>query len=115
MDIENAEKAIKNATIAGIISGVITLLVTLLSVTGVNILDFSLWNMLDVFLIFGLTFGIYRKSRICAVSMFIYFIGNRLLFFSSYGFSAVGLPIAILFAYFYFQGIRGAFAYHGIK
>lgn len=106
MDTEMAEKAIRNASIAGIISGVITLIVTLLSITGVNMLDFNLWNMLDVFLIFGLTFGIYKKSRICAISMFVYFIGNRLLFFSSFGFSIVGLPVAILIGYFYFQGIR---------
>ncbi len=115
MDIEKAEKAIRNAYIAGIVSGVITLLVTLAAVGGVSIMGFDLWNLLDVFLIFGLTYGIYRKSRVCAITMLVYFVGNRLLFFSELGLSAGGLFGAILFGYFFFQGIRGTLVYHSLK
>ncbi|MBI5188679.1 MAG: hypothetical protein HZA07_06380 [Nitrospirae bacterium] len=115
MDIEKAEKAIRSAYIAGIISGVITLIVTLAAIGGVSIMGFDIWNFLDVFFIFGLTYGIYKKSRACAITMFVYFIGSKLLFFSELGLSAGGLFGAILFGYFFLQGIRGTLAYHSLK
>jgi hypothetical protein len=67
MNKEDAEKAIKNAWIAGIISGVITLL-AIFFLAGID-----LFNLIDVALIFGLAFGIYKKSRAAAVIMLIYF------------------------------------------
>src|SRR5512137_1150006 len=78
MDQEQAEKAIKNAWTAGIISGVLTLIVTIAAMAGYSILGFSALNLLDVAVIGGLTFGIYRKSRTCAVIMLIYFMGSKL-------------------------------------
>lgn len=62
-------KRIKNAWITGIVSGSITLIFTLIAMNGSQILGFSIWNLSDVALIFGLTFGIYKKSRACAVAM----------------------------------------------
>ena len=107
------KKPIRNACIAGTISGVLTLLVTLISASGVNIpgLDFDLWNLLDVIFIFALTFGIYQKNRVCAVLMFVYFIGSKVLMWQESG-SVSGLSMAALFGYFFFQGILGTFAYH---
>ena len=107
------KKAIRNACIAGTISGVLTLLVTLIAVAGVHIpgSDFDVWNLLDVFLIFALTFGIYKKNRVCAVLMLVYFVGNSVLIWYESG-SLSGFPTAILFGYFFFQGILGTFAYH---
>ena len=106
------EKPIRNACIAGIISGVLTLIVTLICAAGVKIpgLDFDLWNLLDVLLIFGLTFGIARKNRVCAILMFVYFVGSKLLMWQESG-SVAGLPMAIIFGYYFFQGILGTFAY----
>ena len=107
------KKAIRNACIAGTISGVLTLLVTLISAAGVDIpgLDFDLWNLFDVLLIFGLTFGIYNKNRVCAVLMLVYFVGSKVLMWQESG-SVKGLSAAALFGYFFFQGILGTFAYH---
>jgi hypothetical protein len=111
VDQEQTEKAIKNAWIAGIVSGSITLLVTIIAAFGIDILGFSLWNLLDVLLIFGLTFGIYRKSRVSAVSMFVYFVASKIFIVIETG-KVAGIPLAIVFGYYFFQGIRGTFAWH---
>ena len=107
------KKSIRNAWIAGTICGVLTLLVTLISAAGVNIpgLEFDLWNLFDVLLIFGLTFGIAKKNRVCAILMLVYFVGSKLLMWKESG-SVSGLPVAIIFGYFFLQGILGTFAYH---
>jgi len=107
------KKEIRNACIAGTISGVLTLLVTLIAIAGVHIpgSDFDAWNLLDVFLIFALTFGIYKKNRVCAVLMLVYFVGNTVLIWYESG-SLSGLPTTLIFGYFFFQGILGTFAYH---
>jgi serine/threonine-protein kinase len=139
-----AYQKIRTAWVAGIIVGVLNLIVTLISVgliaTGrAGILGLNLWSLVDVFIIFGLTFGIYKKNRACAVIMFVYF-ANRILELVVTGklpnliavimfiyfvakrilelvVGPVKLPnliIAIFFGYFFFQGIRGTFAYHKI-
>src|SRR3546814_16318433 len=42
--------------------------------SGTEMLGFSAWELFDVALILGLAFGIYKKSRTCAVLMLAYFI-----------------------------------------
>jgi len=104
-------KKIKNAWIAGLISGAATLVVTLLAVSGVQLLGFSAWEFVDVALILGLTYGIYRKSRVCAVLMVIYFAASKILIVMETG-KPTGGFMAIIFLYFYVQGVLGTFAYH---
>jgi hypothetical protein len=77
-------------------------------------MDFSAWNLLDVAVIAGLTFGIYRKSRACAIIMLVYFIGSKLLLWSETK-SVSGLPMALIFGWFFFQGIRGTFTWHALN
>ena len=114
MDLQKAEKAIKSAWIAAVVSGAITLLVAVLALIGVRIFNFTAWVLIDVVLIFGLAYGIYRKNRICAVIMFVYFVVSKIYMFVGSG-GITGIPLAIIFCYFFFQGIRGTFAYHKIK
>jgi hypothetical protein len=104
-------KKIKGAWVAGIISGCMTLLVTLLAVAGVPILGADAWYFIDVVFLFGLTFGIYRKSRTCAVVMLVYFVVSKIITMMETG-KPSGLLMGLLFAYFYFQGVVGTFAYH---
>jgi serine/threonine-protein kinase len=107
----NVLKNIKVAWIAGTISGVITLLVTVFAIFGQSILGFTAWELFDVALIFGLAFGIYKKSRTCAILMFIYFVSAKILIMSETG-KADGLLMGLLFAYFFARGIQGTFQYH---
>lgn len=104
-------KRIKNAWITGIVSGTMTLLFTLIAMYGTNLLGFSVWNLSDVVLIFGLTFGIYKKSRTCAVVMLAYFLISKFIIISQTG-SFNGSLLAIVFIYYYVYGVIGTFAYH---
>lgn len=104
-------KRIRNAWITGIVSGTMTLLFTLIAMYGTNLLGFSVWNLSDVVLIFGLTFGIYKKSRTCAVVMLAYFLLSKIIIISQTG-SFNGSLLAIVFIYYYVYGVIGTFAYH---
>jgi serine/threonine-protein kinase len=108
---EEILKKIKHAWVAAVISGCITLVVTLVAMSGTDILGFSAWELIDVALIFGLALGIYKKSRACAVIMFVYFIASKILIMMQTG-RPTGVPLALVFAYYFWQGIAGTFAYH---
>lgn len=108
---EEILKRIKNAWITGIISGTITLIFTLIAMNGNQLMGFSIWNLSDVVLIFGLTFGIYKKSRACALAMLAYFILSKIIIIAQTG-SYNGGILAIVFIYYYVYGVIGTFAYH---
>lgn len=118
LELNKANRKIAQAYIAAIVSGFITLCYTLISVVvGHSVLGISIMNIIDVFLAFGLAFGIYKKSRECAVIMFIYFALSKVIMFTR-----LTLPLIIsttivglIFAYYYYQGIVGTFAYHRLQ
>lgn len=108
MDLKKAEDLIKVAWIAGVISGLLTLI---FSLAPGGMLE--TWSVGDAILIFGLSFGIYKKSRICAVLMLVYFILSKMSMWAERGVGP-GLPVALIFGYCFIQGIRGTFAYYKI-
>jgi len=110
---KEALRKIKTGWVAGIISGVITLAVTLLSMTGTRLFGFNAWALFDVALIFGLTFGIYRKSRVCAVVMLVYFVLSKIYLWTISP-SFIGLLVSLIFLFCYVQGVIGTFRYHSI-
>lgn len=59
------------------------------------------------------TFGIYKKSRTCAVLMLLLFAANKVIMWFESG-SVSGLPVSLIFLYFYFMGVVGTFQYHKI-
>lgn len=105
---------IKGAWVAAIISGSITLLVTLVALSGTSMMGFDAWNMLDVVLIFGLAFGIYRKSRTCAVLMFVYFVLSKIVLIGQTG-QASGAVLGLVFLYFFGRGVLGTFEFHKLR
>jgi hypothetical protein len=111
---EDIRKKIKNAWVAAVISGSITLVVTLVAMSGTDILGFSAWELVDVGLIFLLAFGIYQRSRACAVAMLAYFVLSKIFIMVESG-RPSGIPLAIVFIYFFWQGVSGTFAYHKLK
>ena len=130
-EIQNdISKKIRNAWVAAIVSGSLTLLITLamMSKTTVDILGFyalifvylaeffgGFYKMIiDVVLFFGLGFGIYKKSRACATMLLVYFIISQILLRIETG-QTSGLFVSILFIYFFWQGVSGTFAYHKLK
>ncbi len=123
MNREKALAAIKAAGICGIISTVITLIAALVAlrkgqytITGMNI---SVFSFADVILLAGLTLGIYRKSRACAVVMFVYFVFCKYIQWSTQirlsQVNFAGVIMGLIFLYYYFQGVRGTFAYQKLK
>ncbi len=106
LGLKKANNQIKTAWITGTIVGVVNLLVTLF----LN----NPYMFIDVVLAFGLSFGIYKKSRICAVIMFGYYIASRIFFWEVLKGDPLGLILSITFIYFFWQGVQGTFAYHKI-
>jgi len=111
---EDIRKKIKSAWVAAAISGSITLVVTLVAMSGTDILGFSAWELIDVGLIFGLAFGIYKKSRACAVVMLTYFVISKIILMVQSG-KPSGVVLSIIFIYYFWQGVSGTFAYHKLK
>jgi hypothetical protein len=111
---EDIAKDIRNGVIAGCISGGLTLIVTLMTMGSTEIMGLSVWSLIDVALIFGLTFGIYRKSRVAAILMLVYFVISKILQIADTG-KASGLLLAIAFVYCYARAVMATFRYHDLK
>lgn len=107
---EEIHKQIKQAWVAAVVSGCMTLVVVLIAMSGTKILNYSAWELIDVAFVFGMAFGIYKKSRACAVLMFIYFVVSKILLMIETG-KPTGVVLAVVFIYFFWQGVIGTFAY----
>lgn len=105
-------KKIRNAWIAGLVSAAVTLIFVLIAVAGTSLIGMSVYQLFDVAVILGLAFGIYKKSRICAVLMLAYFVWAKIVLIRLGHANGSGLFMAAVFFYFYLQGVIGTFAYH---
>ena len=65
----------------------------------------------DVVLIFGLAFGIYKKSRVASTIMFIYFLASKILIYVETK-QMPGFFMAIIFLVLYFRAMIGTYEYH---
>jgi hypothetical protein len=119
---EKIRSRIKRAAITGVVSGISTLLVGGMAIAGNGALSKGMVSFFVDFLIdVGLAYGIYRKSRACAVIMFVYSLIFKCILIAIV-FSAhvdretqLGWTIMLVFGsvylYFYFFGILGTYAY----
>jgi len=103
----NALSHIRNAVIAGFVS---TALTVVFAATGFMGMD--AWSLIDATIILGLTIGVWNRNRGCAIALFVVWVLEKLFQFVSAPGSIVGIPIAIAFAVFFYQGISGTFEYH---
>jgi hypothetical protein len=69
-------------------------------------------SLIDIFVIFGLAFGVYQKNRICAVTLFAYLVFSKLLQLFANQLPIAALAVALVFGCFYFEGMRGTFSYY---
>lgn len=118
LELKKANRKIVQAYTAAIFSGFITLCYTIIStVVGRSILGISIWNIIDVFFVFGLAFGIYKKNRACAVIIFIYFLLSKAIMFTRLTLPSIisSTFVGLIFAYYYYQGIVGTYAYHRLQ
>jgi hypothetical protein len=114
---EKVAKKIKHAWVAGLVSGTITVIFVILALSGNGMAGIDGWAFADAVVILGLTYGVYRKSRACAVLLFAFFLANKLMMWSAAGpgGTAAGAPLALVFLYYFGQGIAGTFQYHKAK
>jgi len=112
--LKEAEAEIKFAWQAGIVSGTMTLIFVLLSLAGYNftgLIDAS--ALIDVCLIFGLSFGIYKKNRIAAVLMLVYFAFNQAwMVIVLKRFPGI---ISWVFLILFLRGVQGTFTYRKLS
>ncbi|WP_019500964.1 serine/threonine-protein kinase [Pseudanabaena sp. PCC 6802] len=115
LTLDKAQTAIRNGAIAGAVQGALLVVITLASL-GSSISARSAnnlaGNLIDILLIFGLAFGVYQKNRICAVALFAYFVFGKLLQLFTNQLPIAALILALVFGYFYFEGMRGTFSYY---
>lgn len=117
-DLSQAQRSIRAAWICSLLSGGLTLAVTLAAMNSPEVAlktGFSAWNWLDAGLVFGLAWGIFRKNRVCATVMFGYFIFSKVVQIAAGVASPGALVVGILFAWVYFNGIRGTFTHYKMK
>jgi hypothetical protein len=112
--LKEAEAQIKFAGQAGIVYGTLSLIGVLLSLAGY---DFTGWinasGLIDVCLIFGLSFGIYKKSRVAAVIMLVYFsLSQAWIVIVLKRFPAI---ISWLFLILFLRGVPGTFTYRKLS
>ena len=112
--IEGAKKAIQYAAWAAFLSAAITFILATIALSGTKIMGMGAENYIDVLILAGLGFGVLKASRICAVVLFIYFVGNIVLRLSE-GQQTGAIASAIIWGALYLNGMRGAFAYHRLK
>ena len=106
IDLETAERYIKNAWIAGIISLVLTGLFAIFS-------EPYFW--LDFVFAGVLIFGVYKKNVISAVTLLVYFVISKIYQFSTGEFNIFALIISIIFINYFFLGALGVIKYRKIK
>ncbi|MGD8559546.1 MAG: hypothetical protein PVG89_01400 [Gammaproteobacteria bacterium] len=112
---EDVLKKIRNGWVAAVISGGITLLITVAAMYGADFTGFGGPELIiDVVLIFVLAYGIYKKSRVAATFMLVYFIFSKIIIWSETG-QFNGIILALVFLYFYTQAMIGTFQYHRLK
>jgi serine/threonine-protein kinase len=109
---EEIAKKIKGAWVAGIISAGITFLFVLIALaSGTAVMGINAWAFVDIGIILGLAYGVYRRSRTCAVILFLFFLGEKVAMFAEAK-SVGNVPIALVFIYLYGRGMVGTFQYH---
>lgn len=117
MSIDKARRSITVAWITAVISGTWGL-AAILGVFGGGVFGvFDVWSLASVALTYALAFGIYRKSRTCAVLMLVAFVYGqlrmRLLFDIEERILTTLGPLIIV--YLLAQGVRGTFVYHRVN
>ena len=117
MNIDEANKALKQGAIASFTSAGITLSLAVASMWfdfegGLRLIGPE--YILDAALGIGLGVGLLRRSRFAAVTLFVYFIIGKIYFSIQLG-KPIGIGLGLLFLYFFWRGIEGSFSYHKLR
>lgn len=118
MNKSEAIKATTNGAIAACISAAITVIIVLIAINtdaeGKLALFNDPANFFDAALILACAFGMYKRSRVASVLIFIYFLAAKIII-SIETQAYTGLGMALVFLYFYGKAIQGSFVYHKLE
>jgi len=108
-------KSIKYGAVAAVVTGTITLAVALVAINAGRSLHGyrAEFAFVDVVLAYSLAFGIYRKSRVAATLMFLYYLAAK-IYTVSLTHSIVGGGVSIGFLIAYFRAMMATFKYRKI-
>lgn len=118
IDQKVANKFVWCAAIGSFLAGAATLLLIVIGMVSKNAINygFNLWNFLDVALFWGLAFGVFKRSRTCALILLVYSLLNRIdMWQRSHDIGIAFGGLALVFVILYFLGVLGTFAHHSIK
>lgn len=125
MDKLTAYKTVRRAGIVGmVITGIGLLgLFWITPYIGISMQDsFMFQGLMNLLIVFGLSYGIFKYSRICSIGLLIYFIiiyGSRIIALSSSfktkPYLHIITALCIVVIYFLVQGVRGTFALHQVE
>ena len=117
--IEDAKWASRQAMVAAIFCGSVTVLFTFLSLCGVEFFrkTFQLSGLSPVDApIFGLiAFGLSRQSRFAAWSGLIFYLLERVYAWAAVPATRMNVIMPILFTLAFIAGVRGAHAFHRLS
>ena len=118
MKINEAVTATRNGAVAASISAVLTFTFVLVAVNTDADGQLALWNdpatFIDVVLILACAIGMYRKSRVASVVIFVYFLISKIIIAMETQ-VYTGFIVAVIFLYYFAKAIQGSFVYHRLK
>ena len=104
-----AQNAMQEAFWVSAFVSAVTAILTAISFLGPDESNPSASGFIDSAMFAGLAFGIYRRSRIAAVSAFVLYLAGSIFQFAAHG--PAGWILRGLIALALFHGVRGAIAY----
>ncbi len=115
-DTAGCLEAMKNGWIAGTVSIGLTILVVLIGIFSGSDNDLLAYYadplmFIDIVFMGILVFFMYKRSRVAATLMFVYFVGSKLVQWTDLG-GVQGLPMALIFMFFYGNAMRATFLWH---
>lgn len=112
MDLQTANKSIKNGVIVGLVmTGFSLVFLLIILIFNIDFFGIGAYGFIDIALQLGLIYGLYRKSRTCAIILLIYVLFSKVVLGIDSG-SFGSIAGALIFGYFFFQAMRGTFVYH---
>jgi len=88
---------IRNGCIAGCVSMIISIVLTLISITWVKITGIDVWNFIDIGIVGIIVIGVFKRSRTAATVLLIYFVASKVMMAAlfKYQINMMGLFFAI--------------------
>jgi uncharacterized membrane protein (UPF0136 family) len=120
MNLKSAESAINGAWLAGLVVGALTLIWTIaaLLLSSGQSRGAAMALFANVVILFALAYGVWRKNKICAVLLAVYF-ASLVTWKAASWVQNKAMPLGILSDFVALllcaNGVRGVLAYHRIK